>query len=534
MSRLLFVNQQRTAWASAAATATAGLLLLLGCVVPCTLLQLSVVQAWTPPVSSTTPSGRGLAPSLQGLSRNPPTSLLVVARPASLVRWENGGFRVGFGNNGRSTPAAVHSTRSNTALLMAKIPTLDDWKLLRNRRVQGTVRDHPTIPNGDVITTSPLQAVDGILEERKIVATLSGSKYMLGRPRFVPVLSLSKPPAPQGNRAAAIPATSAPAPTPVSTAATPPLSVTKYKSIPELMREARLQLGVTGEVVGDDDKQYLLCGKPAKSTSGKSRIYKAYLADDDGLPSGPSVLAKLSRNWEAIEREHGNYGKITKSGVARGQFVKCIDYFPTASEVTKKFREESALILERGQMDLKRYVSTNGKLNGRELRAAAAAAAQCLQAVHTSGLVWTDMKTENFVVLSDGTVKGIDLESAMPVKDNPIDYSPEATPPEFAEAFLNGDGPYFTLEYNYDMWSFGMLLYELQTGKGYFDGKAPVTITKLLKDKPVIDLKNVDMDPKLKNLIQKCLSVDPLKRPNILQVLLHPYFLSTGIGPISF
>ena len=301
-----------------------------------------------------------------------------------------------------------------------------------------------------------------------------------------------------------------------------------------LMREARQKLQITGEVVGDDDRQYLLTSQFAKSTSGKSRIYKAYLADDDGLPCGEPVLAKLSKNWEAIEREHDNYGKITKMGVARGQFVKCIDYFPTASLVTKKFRDESALILERGQMDLKRYVSVNGRLNGRELRAAAACAAQCLQAVHTSGLVWTDMKTENFVVLKDGTVKGIDLESAMPVRDNPVDYSPEATPPEFAAAFLDGEGPYFTLEYNYDVWSFGMMLYELATGRGFFDGKAPITITKLLKTKPVIDVSNEVMDPKLKNLVQKCLNVDPLKRPNIVQILLHPYFLTTGLGPISF
>ena len=78
------------------------------------------------------------------------------------------------------------------------------------------------------------------------------------------------------------------------------------------------------------------------------------------------------------------------------------------------------------------------------------------------------------------------------------------------------------------------MLYELATGRGYFDGKAPITITKLLKTKPVIDVAKEDMDPKLKNLVEKCLNVDPQKRPNIVQILLHPYFLTTGLGPISF
>jgi serine/threonine protein kinase len=390
-----------------------------------------------------------------------------------------------------------------------------------------------------------LESISGDeLEERKIVSTLSGSKYRLGKPMMLPVLSSKA----MGGGAGVTAGGSAASNKKASGASAPPNKsasssqssqqsaqfTTTMKSVPALMREARQKLKITGEVVGDDDRQYLLTSEMAKSTSGKSRIYKAYLADDDGLPSGEAVLAKLSKNWEAIEREHDNYSKITKTGVARGQFVRCLNYFPTASEVTRKYKDESALILERGRMDLKRYVSVNGKLNGKELRAAAACAAQCLQAVHSSGLVWTDMKTENFVVLKDGSVRGIDLESAMPVKDNPVDYSPEATPPEFAEAFLDGDGPYFPLEYNYDIWSFGMMLYELSSGRGYFDGKAPITITKLLKSKPTIDLSKEDMDKNLKDLIQKCLNVDPTKRPNILQILLHPYFITTGIGPISF
>jgi serine/threonine protein kinase len=143
------------------------------------------------------------------------------------------------------------------------------------------------------------------------------------------------------------------------------------------------------------------------------------------------------------------------------------------------------------------------------------------------------MKTENFVITATGQFKGIDLESAMPVKDNPVDYSPEGTPPEFARAFLAGDGPYFVLQYNYDIWSLGMLFYELATGKGYFEGKSPVQITKILRDGPDIDLREVE-DAQLRNLIGQCLQLDPRKRPSILQILLHPYFLSSGIGPFSF
>lgn len=390
---------------------------------------------------------------------------------------------------------------SSAASLTMKIPRIDDWKVLTNGRVMGSVRGHPTIPNGNFITTSPLDRPE-IAREKIVVNTISGGKYLLGTPAYALVKNGKEQPM-------KIP-------------------------IKELQRRARVEKDLTGEVVGDDDRQYLLSGRPQKSTSGKSNIFKAYRADENGLPVGEPVLVKISSNWEAIQREYDNYKKITQSGMARGQFVKLLDYLPVASTVTKKFRSQSALVMERGIVDLKKYIAANGKLTGRDLRDAVAAAAQCLQAVHSSRLVWTDMKTENFVVAEDGTIKGIDLESAMPVGDNPVDYSPEATPPEFAQAFLAGDGPYFVLDYNYDLWSFGMMLYEVATGKSYFDGKSPVAITKTLKSSPVIELDNVEMDDKLRDLIRQCVKLDPSSRPNMLQILLHPYFLTTGFGPISF
>lgn len=422
--------------------------------------------------------------------------LACCALRSAVEAWTSTSFRGPAVQSRTSTPL-----RSTTPLSM-NTPILDDWKVLRNGRVQGVVRNHPTIPDGDTITTSPITQPESAAR-RRTVTTVSGSRYQLGDPMLVEVPSRN--------------------------------GVAKQISMAALQRQARVEKDLTGEVVGDDFKNYLLAGNYKKSTSGKSRIYKAYRADEDGLPVGEPVLVKLSTNYEALDRENENYARITKSGLLKGQFVKLLEFYPVASEITKKFRNMSALVLERGMVDLRQYISTNGPLQGKELRDATAAAAQCLQAVHSSGLVWTDLKTENFIVADDGTVKGIDLESAMPVRDNPVDYSPEATPPEFAKAFLAGDGPYFTLEFNYDLWSFGMLLYELATGKSYFYGKTPVQITKFLKTMEDSDI-NVEAvpDPKLRDLIQQCLKLDPRARPNILQVLLHPYFLTTGIGPISF
>jgi hypothetical protein len=404
-----------------------------------------------------------------------------------------------------SRPVTSRTTRAPTALSM-RVPVLDDWKVLTSGRVTGTVKFHPSIPDGQVITTSPLEKPEAAAA-RKTIVTSTGSKYQLGSPQTVPAKANGR----------TQPSNASPA----------------VVSLSELQRQAKLEFALTGEVIGDDDRQYLISGRPQKSTSGKSRIYKAYKANEDGLPTGDSLLIKLSSNTEAIEREASNYAKITKTGLSRGKFVELVDFVQPASVITKKFGSQSALVLERGAIDLKRYISEKGQLSGKEMREAAVSAASCLQAIHNSGLVWTDMKTENFIVTKDGQVKGIDLESAIPVQDNPVDYSPEATPPEFARAFLSGDGPFFVLQYNYDVWSFGMLLYELSTGKGYFDGMTPMQITKMLQGGPEIDLSDVE-DDNLRNLIAKCLRLDPKRRPNIVKILLQPYFLISGFGPLSF
>ena len=54
-------------------------------------------------------------------------------------------------------------------------------------------------------------------------------------------------------------------------------------------------------------------------------------------------------------------------------------------------------------MNLKDFFKTKRQgLEGKALRDACSAAAQCVQAVHSSRLVyWTDLKPENFVVIND-------------------------------------------------------------------------------------------------------------------------------------
>ena len=309
------------------------------------------------------------------------------------------------------------------------------------------------------------------------------------------------------------------------------------------LRDLKLKYGVNGKTVGGG--RYLLCDKPQRSTSGKSNIWSAYRADKEGLPMGNKLTIKVSNNFDAISREADNYNRVC-SGLFPGRFVDKSEFLSdTDGSPSAEFRSSCALVIESGRKDLKAILSERGGrgFEGRAMRDAAIASLQCVQAMHSSGIVWTDLKTENFVIVSDEIgdngflpgVKGIDLESAMPKGSNPVDFSPEACPPEFAAAFISGEGLEFTLEYSYDIWSYGMMLYELTTGRCYFGSKTPAQITKSLQygDDFDVDVSLV-ADSKLRDLIGMCLQSNPKKRPGISQLLLHPYFLSSGIGQFSF
>jgi hypothetical protein len=79
------------------------------------------------------------------------------------------------------TSPNLATSRFSTSL---DITTLDEWQLLDNGSIVGSVRGHPTLRDGDIITTSPIARPDAA-RSNNMVATLTGSQYKLGRPMSV-------------------------------------------------------------------------------------------------------------------------------------------------------------------------------------------------------------------------------------------------------------------------------------------------------------------------------------------------------------
>lgn len=447
-------------------------------------------------------------------------------------------------------------------------PLITNWSINPNTgEITGSVSCHPSIPDGTTIVTSGLDpqsfslAGDAFVYEADkpavVVKTKSGSMYQLGVKK-----KLRK---------------QRPQPSPAQQQQQQQMQERRRQQLQEQINpNISLDVPLTGESISNGrGTKYLLAGSPKRKPSGRSEIVLAYKCDDSlrVCDSVTPYVIKLSTNKDKLRREYENYRQVQEQFENNGgwnplsmfdqqgsskedPFVTCLDFLPVC-EGSIKYAQHSALVMEKGHEDLRDYefgLQANDdpeyqpatSMDPTVVMSSLLVAAQCIDVLHSRArLVWTDLKAENLIFMepqeteNDGSIgkvmpiKGIDLESAIPYRGNPLDYTPEACPPEFAKFHLQGNAYDFILDYSYDVWSFGMLAYELATGSAYFRGKTPTEIMDVLGDDnfvpPLADEHEaravyVVPDPLLRDLIRSCLQIDPRKRISVKNILKHPYF----------
>jgi serine/threonine protein kinase len=317
-------------------------------------------------------------------------------------------------------------------------------------------------------------------------------------------------------------------------------------------------------------KYRLQDSKLQESTSGKSILVEAAIPDKE-----VDLLVKFSDNINALKREVKNYNRVATEET-KGLFVEIHDFYNPNEDNPEKqlsspdysqsmeattqnytdyintdlpkkpdhvLKGQAALVMERGSQDLKSYIKQNGPLQGISLRRAVARTAKTVKAFHAQKLVWTELKSENFVVnvaLEEDrfheTIKAIDLESAVKKGKTAIDFTPEAIPPEFAEAYLYGREATVQMQKSFDIFSLGLLWYKMAVGRRFwqdefFDEETTdldvIKIAEGMKNRDKLDLTRLEemgtVDRDLIQLISSCLQVNPDNRPKIDDLLQHPY-----------
>ncbi len=151
--------------------------------------------------------------------------------------------------------------------------------------------------------------------------------------------------------------------------------------------------------------------------------------------------------------------------------------------------------------------------------------ADALEAAHEVGIVHRDLKPANIKVRADGTVKVLDFglaKTPAPSGVSNLANSPTMTTPAMtAMGMIMGTAGYMAPEQakgkavdrRADIWSFGIVLYEMLTGSAAFPGETLTDIIAAIVTRdPDWTALPATTPPALRRLLMRCLEKDPKRR----------------------
>ena len=153
--------------------------------------------------------------------------------------------------------------------------------------------------------------------------------------------------------------------------------------------------------------------------------------------------------------------------------------------------------------------------------------ADALSSAHESGIVHRDLKPANVMITGENRIKVLDFGLAKLVEDpEASDLEATAFPTQAteltAEGMVMGTAPYMSpeqvegraMDHRTDIFSLGIVLYEMATGKRPFAGDTSAAlVSSILRDSPpTVTEINESLPRHLARIIQHCLEKDPEAR----------------------
>jgi Tol biopolymer transport system component len=145
--------------------------------------------------------------------------------------------------------------------------------------------------------------------------------------------------------------------------------------------------------------------------------------------------------------------------------------------------------------------------------------ADALEAAHEKGITHLDLKPANIKLKPDGTVKVLDfgLAKTSPAREGGGADSPTLSMAATQAGVILGTAAYMSpeqargksIDKRADIWAFGVVLYELLTGKRLFQGEdVSHTMAAVIMQEPQLDA----IPAPVKHMLKACLEKDPKKR----------------------
>ena len=211
--------------------------------------------------------------------------------------------------------------------------------------------------------------------------------------------------------------------------------------------------------------------------------------------------------------------------------------FADNEEISKKFKREVTAIanlsdanivnvLDVGTQDeidyivmeyvsgktLKELINYSGKLTYNTAIKIAMQIAKALDCAHRNNIIHRDIKPQNILVTESGEVKVTDFGIAKSTDSKTITNTTSIIGSAHYLSPEQAKGTY--IDFRSDIYSFGIVLYEMVTGRLPFEGESPVTVAlKHLQEEPVPP-KNINstIPDSLNKLILKAIEKEPIRR----------------------
>ena len=161
---------------------------------------------------------------------------------------------------------------------------------------------------------------------------------------------------------------------------------------------------------------------------------------------------------------------------------------------------------------LKEVIQNKGRLTVEETLNMGIQIAKALECAHKNNIIHRDIKPHNILVTEDGTVKVTDFGIAKAASSDTITHTSKVI----------GSAHYFSpeqakgkiVDYRTDIYSLGIVLYEMITGKVPFDGDSAVSVALKHIQEPIISPRLIisSIPENLSNLILRATEKEPARR----------------------
>ncbi|HTZ32007.1 MAG TPA: protein kinase [Methylomirabilota bacterium] len=223
------------------------------------------------------------------------------------------------------------------------------------------------------------------------------------------------------------------------------------------------------------------------------------------LPSAAAIEAFDSKARRALRREAHTLSRLNHSNIAQ---VYDFD----------REGDTDFIVMELVPGESLARKIANGPLSQELWLSIASQTVEGLAAAHARGIIHHDLKPSNLQIAPDGHVKILDFGLARFIRRKGLDIETATTVTE--EEGLSGTLAYISPEQlrgepcdeRSDLWSAGVVLYEMATARLPFPGKTAASIADAILHSSMAPIPGGSASPLLCNIIERCLEKDVRQR----------------------